>query len=116
MSQGRHHSRRRQHVGHAHVYGIGGAREMGPGSLDARTRQPRRTVIIGTAGIRPSPPAPYKVMPSFIDTDLNEGLARLETDHCDLYMMHYDEPAAPIGPLMETLNTHPDAGWTHAIG
>ena len=55
-------------------------------------------------------------MPSFIDADLFESLARLQTGYLDLYMMHYDDPSAPVGPLIETLNAHLAAGRTGAIG
>ena len=100
----------------AHVYGIGGAGENGLGLWMAERGNREELVIIGKGGVRPSPPAPYKVMPSFLDADLFETLARLQTGHVDLYMMHYDDPAAPIGPLMETLNAHLAAGRTRAIG
>lgn len=100
----------------AHVYGIGGAGENGLGLWLAERGNRNELVIIGMGGIRPEPPAPYKVMPSFIDADLFESLAHLQTGYVDLYMMHYDDPAAPIGPLMETLNAHRAAGRTRAIG
>ncbi|MDE0448159.1 MAG: aldo/keto reductase [Spirochaetaceae bacterium] len=100
----------------AHVYGIGGAGEKGLGLWMAERGNRDELVIIGKGGVRPSPPAPYKVMPSFIDADLFETLARLQTGYVDLYMMHYDDPAAPLGPLMETLNAHLAAGRTRTIG
>lgn len=100
----------------AHVYGIGGAGEKGLGLWMAERGNRDQLVIIGKGGVRPAPPAPYKVTPSFIDADLFESLARLRTDYFDLYMMHYDDPAAPIGPLVERLNAHLAAGRTRAIG
>ena len=100
----------------AHVYGIGGAGEKGLGLWMAERGNRDELVIIGKGGVRPAPPAPYKVTPSFIDADLYESLARLQTGYLDLYMMHYDDPAAPIGPLMETLNGHLAAGRARTIG
>ena len=100
----------------AHVYGLDGAGEKGLGRWMAERGNRDELVIIGKGGIRPSPPAPCKVMHSFIDADLYESLARLQTSYIDLYLMHYDDPAAPIGPLMETLNAHLAAGRTRAIG
>ena len=100
----------------AHVYGIGGAGETGLGLWMAERGNRERLVLIGKGGIRRSPPAPHKVMPSFIDADLFESLARLQTSYLDLYLLHYDDPAAPIGPLLECLNGHLAAGRIREIG
>lgn len=51
-----------------------------------------------------------------IKSDLYDSLARLKTDHIDLYLLHRDDPAVPIGPIVETLNEHLDAGRIHAFG
>ena len=100
----------------AHVYGIGGAGEKGLGLWMAERGNREQLVLIGKGGVRRSPLAPYKVMPSFIDADLYESLKRLQTGYLDLYLMHYDDPAAPVGPLLECLNGHLAAGRVRAVG
>jgi aryl-alcohol dehydrogenase-like predicted oxidoreductase len=100
----------------AHVYGIGGASEKGLG-LWMKARDNREEVVILSKGaIKSSPPAPYKVMPSFIDADIFDSLARLQTDYIDIYMLHYDAPNYPVGPFVETLHKHFEAGRIHAYG
>jgi aryl-alcohol dehydrogenase-like predicted oxidoreductase len=73
-------------------------------------------VIIGKGGIRRSPPAPHKSMPAFIEADIWESLGYLQTDYMDLYLMHYDGPGHPVGPFVETLYRHLEAGRIHAYG
>jgi aryl-alcohol dehydrogenase-like predicted oxidoreductase len=100
----------------AHVYGIGGASERGLGAW-MQARGNRDEVVILTKGaVRSSPPAPYKVMASFIDTDIYESLARLQTDTIDIYLLHRDAPEYPVGLIVETLHKHFEAGRIHAYG
>lgn len=56
------------------------------------------------------------VTPFDISAHLHDSLARMRIDSIDLYMLHRDDPAQPVGPLMETLNEHIDAGRIRAIG
>jgi aryl-alcohol dehydrogenase-like predicted oxidoreductase len=100
----------------AHVYGIGGASERGLGQWIKARGIRDEVVILTKGGIRSAPPAPYKVMPSFIDTDIYESLARLQTDTIDIYLLHYDAPNYPVGPFVETLHKHFEAGRIHAYG
>ncbi len=57
-----------------------------------------------------------------IASDLFDSLARLRTDYIDIYLLHRDDPDLPVGPIIDTLNEHKDAGriqvfgasnWTH---
>jgi aryl-alcohol dehydrogenase-like predicted oxidoreductase len=100
----------------AHVYGIGGASERGLGRWMRERGNREKVVIIGKGGIRSSPPAPFKTMTSFIDADIWESLARLQTDYMDLYLLHYDDDRHPVGPYVETLHAHLEAGRIHAYG
>lgn len=57
-----------------------------------------------------------------IAADLHDCLARLRTDHVDLYLLHRDDPSVPVLDILLTLNEHIRAGkiiqigasnWTH---
>ncbi|MEW9700016.1 aldo/keto reductase [Paenibacillus sp. SI8] len=58
-----------------------------------------------------------------IRSDLHTSLERLRTDYVDLYALHRDDPAVPVGAIVEALNEQVEAGtirtfggsnWTHA--
>ena len=51
-----------------------------------------------------------RVTPFDITADLHDSLARFKTDYIDLYVLHRDDPAVPVGPIVETLNEHFEAG------
>lgn len=54
--------------------------------------------------------------PESIIRQLDESLARLQTDHVDLYMMHRDNPEIPVGEFVEVLNTLVEQGKIRAFG
>lgn len=63
-----------------------------------------------------------RITPEDIDADLKESLKQLQTDYLDIYLLHRDNPARPVGPIVEKLNEHHAAGrmkifggsnWTH---
>lgn len=49
-------------------------------------------------------------------SDVHDSLARLRTDHIDLYLLHRDDPAQPVGPIMDALNRCCDEGKLRVIG
>ncbi|KRF18468.1 aldo/keto reductase [Paenibacillus sp. Soil787] len=51
-----------------------------------------------------------------IRSDLFTSLERLRTDHVDLYALHRDDPATPVGVILEALNEHVEAGRIRAFG
>lgn len=57
-----------------------------------------------------------RVTPFDITSDLFDSLARMHIDHIDLYVLHRDDPAVPVGPIVEVLNEHCAAGRIHAFG
>ena len=57
-----------------------------------------------------------RVTPADIAADLHESLAELGRDAIDLYLLHRDDPAVPVGPLVECLDEHRRAGLIRAFG
>ncbi|GAA4264806.1 aldo/keto reductase [Frondihabitans peucedani] len=54
--------------------------------------------------------------PESITRQLGETLDRLQTDHLDLYLMHRDNPAIPVGEFVDVLDEHARAGRIRAFG
>lgn len=97
----------------AHVYGSGVAeRVLGAWMHERGVRE--RVVIIGK-GAHPMQ-GRQRVTPADITSDLHESLARLRTDYIDLYLLHRDDPAMPVEPIVDVLNEHLRAGKILAFG
>lgn len=48
--------------------------------------------------------------------DVHNSLAKLKTDHLDMFLLHRDDPAVAVGPIMDALNRCVDEGKLGAIG
>ena len=48
--------------------------------------------------------------------DVHNSLAKLKTDHLEIYMLHRDDPSVPVGPLVDVLNRVHDEGKIGAFG
>jgi aryl-alcohol dehydrogenase-like predicted oxidoreductase len=57
-----------------------------------------------------------RVTPEGITQDLDESLERLGVETIDLYMLHRDDPTRPVGPIVECLHAHAEAGRVRAYG
>ncbi len=57
-----------------------------------------------------------RLSPECIAQDLQESLERLQVDSVDLYWLHRDDPAVPVGEIMEALNELLRAGRIRALG
>jgi aryl-alcohol dehydrogenase-like predicted oxidoreductase len=57
-----------------------------------------------------------RVTPFDITADLHDSLARFKLDTIDLYLLHRDDPAVAVGPIVEVLNEHFRAGKIRAFG
>ena len=97
----------------AHVY-RGGDNERTVGRWIRERGLRERVVLIGK-GAHHSPDR-KRVTPFEITADLHDSLARFQTSYIDLYLLHRDDPAVPVGPIVETLNEHHAAGRLHAFG
>jgi aryl-alcohol dehydrogenase-like predicted oxidoreductase len=57
-----------------------------------------------------------RVNAAAIRSDLLTSLERLQADYVALYALHRDDPKVPVGPILEALNEHIEAGRIGAIG
>ena len=97
----------------AHNYGKGECETV----LGAwiRARGVRDEVVILGKGAHPYDDR-VRVTPDDITADLTESLARQGGDFIDIYVLHRDDPAVPVGPLVEVLNEHRRAGKIGVFG
>ena len=54
--------------------------------------------------------------PADLTRQLYETLERLQTDYVDIYFLHRDNPAIPVGEFVECLDEHQRAGRIRAFG
>ncbi len=54
--------------------------------------------------------------PQNLTFQLNQSLERLQTDCLDIYVMHRDNPAIPVGEFVDVLNEHVKAGRIKVFG
>ena len=57
-----------------------------------------------------------RVTPYDISSDLHDSLARLRTEHIDLYLLHRDDIRVPVRPIVDRLNHYISAGNLGVIG
>lgn len=96
-----------------HVYGQGDCeRTVGRWVRERGVRD--KVVIIGKGAHHNADRK--RVTPFDITADLYDSLARFQFDYIDLYLLHRDDPTVPVGPLIEVLNEHQEAGRIHAFG
>lgn len=97
----------------AHVYG-GGECDRILGKWIAE-RGIRQKVVVLAKGAHHNADR-RRVTPFDIASDLHDTLARMKTNYIDLYVLHRDDPEAPVGPIVEALNEHRAAGRIRAFG
>lgn len=97
----------------AHVYGNGdNERTVGRWINERGLRD--KVVILGKGAHHSQDRK--RVTPFDITADLFDSLARFKTDYIDLYVLHRDNSQVPVGPIVEVLNEHLQAGRIHAFG
>ncbi len=97
----------------AHVYG-GGDNERTFGKW-VNDRGLREEVVVLAKGAHHNADR-NRVTPFDITADLHDSLARFGFDYIDLYVLHRDDPEVPVGPIVEALNEHKQAGLIRAFG
>ncbi|MDR6555528.1 aldo/keto reductase [Paenibacillus qinlingensis] len=97
----------------AHVY-CGGQSEQAIGIWLEETGK-REEMVIFTKGAHHDQNGP-RVNAEAIRHDLLTSLDRMRTDYIDLYGLHRDDPATPVGVIVEALNEHLEAGRIRAFG
>lgn len=58
----------------------------------------------------------HRVTPEDITSDLEDTLEWMQLEYVELYILHRDDPAVPVGPIVETLTAHQKAGKIGAFG
>jgi aryl-alcohol dehydrogenase-like predicted oxidoreductase len=101
----------------AWVPGGEGASERVLGSW-LRRRKMHGHFVIATKGGHPklSSMDRSRLSPAEISADLAASLADLQADQIDLYLLHRDDPAVPVGEILSALNEHLAAGRVRALG
>src|SRR5437016_10468483 len=97
----------------AHLYN-GGKSERALG-LWMDQRGNRSEIVVLTKGAHHNADR-NRVTEFDIASDLHDSLVRLRTDHADLYLLHRDDPAVPVGEIVEWLDEHRRAGRIRAYG
>jgi len=93
----------------AYVYG-GGLMERLLGQWMQHRGVRGEVVVIGKGAHTPL------CTPEHLSAQLLESLERLRTDRVNLYLMHRDNPAVPVGEFVDVLNGHLRAGRIEAFG
>jgi predicted dehydrogenase/aryl-alcohol dehydrogenase-like predicted oxidoreductase len=93
----------------AHLY-LGGQSEQVFGQW-MRSRGVREEVVVLGKGAA----TPF-CDPENLTRQLLVSLERMQTDYVDLYMMHRDNEAIPVGEFVEVLNEHKAAGRMRTFG
>ncbi len=83
-----------------------------------RDRGMRHDVVIGTKGAHPLLTSMNKSRLSHddIETDILESLEYLQTDSIDLYWLHRDDTAIPVGEIIDVLNEQVGKGHITHFG
>lgn len=97
----------------AHVYGGGNSERAIGRWMDERGNRDR--VVILSKGCHHNQDR-RRVTPFDIAADLHDSLARLRTDHIDIYLLHRDDPEVAVGPIVDALNEHHARGRIGAFG
>ena len=82
-----------------------------------RHRGGREGLVISAKGCHPELPHwDPRVNPEAIEEDISLSRQQLGIDHLDLWLFHRDDPAMPIGILVEAVNSAIDQGHIGAWG
>lgn len=97
----------------AHVYGNGDCERTFGRWVQARGL--RDQIVVITKGAHHSQDRP-RVTPFDIEADLHDSFARFGSGYIDIFLLHRDNPAVPVGPIVEILNEYKSAGRVGVFG
>jgi aryl-alcohol dehydrogenase-like predicted oxidoreductase len=81
------------------------------------TRRARTEMVLVTKCAHgPDAILPAKDFEQVVTRELETSLECLRTEYIDLYMLHRDNPAVPVGRIVERLNQEVERGRVHALG
>lgn len=102
-------------------YQLGGTERLFGGWI--RSRRNRDKIFLITKGGHPYPIVrPHRVTAAALRDDLHASLRRLQTERVDLFLLHRDDPDAPLEPILHMLAALEREGkfvawgvsnWTH---
>ncbi len=81
-----------------------------------RERGLRDQIVLITKGAHPKPDQLPRVTPTDIAADVQTSLASYGLEMIDVYLLHRDDPAYPVGPIIESLNEQQAAGRIGIFG
>lgn len=93
----------------------GGESESLIGKWLKRSGKRDRVLIATKVGMEMGPEA-KGLAPAYIRRSLEASLARLQTDHIDLYQSHQDDPDTPLTDTLAEYAKHIESGKVRAIG
>lgn len=103
------------------VYGLGQSEQIIGSWL--KERNSRKNLIIISKGCHHYVdkngihyPERKRVRPEFITEDLKFSLENMGTDYFDIFLLHRDDPAVPVGELIDTLEEHKKTGLIRTYG
>lgn len=73
-------------------------------------------VVIGKGAHHDSQTFERRVNAAAIHEDIQTSLTEMQLDKLDIYILHKDDPDAPVGPVVEALNEENAAGRIGAFG
>ena len=75
-----------------------------------------QVVVVGKGAHHDSQTFERRVNPAAIREDVRTSLDAMQLDAMDVYLLHKDDPDAPVGPIVEALNEEHAAGRIGAFG
>lgn len=76
----------------------------------------RDSIVLLTKGCNPTRENPHRCTSEALKEDIECSFKMLRTDYIDIYLLHRDDPTAPVEPIVEILNNYHVAGKIGAFG
>jgi aryl-alcohol dehydrogenase-like predicted oxidoreductase len=99
----------------ARVYAKGTSEEAFGQWLQARGNRDE-IVVIGKGAHHDNQTLERRINAEAIHQDIQTSLEKMQLDSMDIYILHKDDPEAPVGPVVEALNEEAATGRIGAFG